>query len=171
MAKLSVLVQPQWDENESEWVQKLSIQFSEEEVNLNLRCHVKVHLLERDAERDKFDVSFDPPGWSYQQHAQGSSDDRILQFKRRTFRPRDGAINIARTGGSGESFKATPRNGGREWELVFRHIWAGIHVTPERHDGSGEPEEYYSMVYVYNDFPPVVAFSPETVMELQGTRQ
>lgn len=170
MAKISILVQPQWDEGANEWVQKLSLEFSEEEVRLNLRTHVKVHLLERDGERDEFDVSFDPPGWRYQQHALGNSDDRILQFKRRTFRPQDRAIDIRRTGGSGESFKATPKNGGREWELELRHIWAGIQLTTERHDGTGRPEEYYSMVFVYNDFPPVVAFSPETVAELQFTR-
>ncbi len=169
MAKISVLVQPQWDEHESEWVQKLSLRFSPEELDLNLRCHVKVHLLERDQERDKFDVSFDPPGWRYQQHALGDSDDRILQFKRRTFRPKDRGINIPRTGGSGESFKATPGDGGREWELEFRHVWPGIHLTTEREDRSGRPEEYYSMVFVYNDFPPVVAFSPETSAELQLT--
>ena len=171
MANISILVQPQWDEHESEWVQKLSLQFSQEEVNLNLRCHVKVHLLERDQERDHFDVSFNPPGWSYRQNALGDADDRILQYKRRTFRPKDRAINIPRTGGSGESFTATPSNGGREWELEFRHIWAGRHVTDEREDRTGRPEEYYSMVFVYNDFPPVVAFSPETSAELQGTRR
>jgi hypothetical protein len=170
MATIPILVQPDWDETESEWVQKFTIQFSEDEVDLNLRCHVKVHLLERDAERDEFDVSFDPPGWRYQQHANGNADDRILQYKRRTFRPQDRQINIARTGGSGESFRATPRNGGREWELELRHVWAGIHTTTEREDRSGRPEEYYSMIFVYNDFPPVVVVSPETHLDLQSTR-
>lgn len=170
MANLSILVQPQWDDRANEWVQKLTVEFSEEEVRLNLRCHVKVHLLERDGERDEFDVSFNPPGWQYRQQFLGNADDRILQFRRRTFRPQDGAINIERTGGSGESFRGTPRNGGREWELEFRHVQAGIQLTTERHDGSGRPEEYYSMAFVYNDFPPVVSFSPETVMDLQHTR-
>lgn len=169
MAKISILVQPHWDDRESEWVQKLSLEFSEEEVRLNLRTHVKVHLLERDGERDEFEVSFDPPAWQYQRHVLGNADDRILQYRRRTFRPQDRAIDIRRTGGSGESFKATPRNGGREWDLELRHIWAGHHLTGERHDATGRPEEYYAMVFVYNDYPPVVAFSPETVMDLQFT--
>jgi len=170
MAKISILVQPIWDKDESEWVQKISVRFSQEEFDLNLRCHVKVHLWERDGERDHFDVTFNPPGWRYQRLIQGSSDDHILQFKRRTFRPQDDAINIPRTGGSGESFKATPRDGGREWDLEMRHIWAGIHITDESFDASGKNEEYYSAVFVYNDFPPVVTFSPETHEDLQHSR-
>lgn len=170
MAKIRILVQPQWDRDESEWVQKLTVRFSNEEVDQNMRCHVKVHLLERDGDRDEFDASFDPPGWAYQQVAHGNRDDRILQYKRRTFRPQDDPIDIRRTGGSGESFKATPREGGREWDLELRHIWAGIHLTDEGFDGSGKPEEYYAMVFVYNDYPPVVAFSPETSEDLQRSR-
>jgi hypothetical protein len=110
MANVKILVQPIWDKDESEWVQRLTLQFSRQEHELNLRCHLKVHLMERDGERDKFSASFNPPGWRYQRFVQGSSDDTILQFKRRSFRPQDSAINIERTGGSGESFKATPRN-------------------------------------------------------------
>lgn len=170
MPSLKVLVQPQWDTHSSEWIQRMTIRFSQQEFELNLRCHVKVQLWERDGDRDRFDVSFQPPGWRYQRYVQGGGDDFILQWVRRSFRPKDGPIDIPRTGGSGESFKASSRDGGKEWDLELRHIWAGIHTTRESVDGSGELEEYYSMVFLYNDFPSVVAFSPEAREDLQRDR-
>lgn len=153
-----------FDDHEREWRLSFTLLFSQEELELNLRYHIKWMVYERDGLRDDLFFRFNPPAWGWVHRRPSPGDDldeRTVQARRFSFRPKDDERVFRATPTDREEARGVPGEGGRRWDWSFRQIDAGIHVTEESADGTGEPEEYRPVLLVYNDLSPVVMSGSE----------